>query len=72
MVFHVAITCSSDYQSRREPHRRAHLDRIAGLRETGAVVGGGPAPDGATADIFYRAERPEDLKAIIEQDAERP
>lgn len=67
-VFHAAIRCADDYVSRREPHRRAHIDRLQGLRGAGIVVGGGPAPDGKTADIFYGLQRPDQLKAVIEED----
>ena len=46
IVFHVAVTTSDDYISRREPHRRDHLGRLQGLRASGICIGGGPAVDG--------------------------
>ncbi len=68
IVVHVAIECSEDYLTRREPHRRAHIDRLVALRDRGIVVGGGPAPDGRTADLFYRLASPAELASIIEED----
>jgi uncharacterized protein YciI len=67
-VFQVGFQCAEDYVSRREPHRRAHLERLEGLRRAGAVIGGGPAPDGRTAQIVYRLQRPEHLKLVVEED----
>lgn len=68
IVFHVAITAADDYLTRREAHRRAHLERLQGLRAAGILIGGGPAPDGRTADIFYRLQQPGQLKNAIEED----
>ncbi len=68
IVLHVAIATVADYASKREPHRRAHLERLAGLRAAGAVIGGGPAPDGTAVDLVYRLQRPEQLKPAIEED----
>ena len=68
IVLHVAIATAADYASKREPHRRAHLERLAGLRAAGAVIGGGPAPDGTAVDLVYRLQRPEQLKPAIEED----
>jgi uncharacterized protein YciI len=68
IVFHIAIQAAEDYLTRREGHRRAHLERILGLRAAGICIGGGPAPDGRTADIFYRLQRPEQLVNAIEED----
>lgn len=68
IVLHVAITTAADYVSRREPHRRAHIERLAGLRAAGAVIGGGPAPDGTSVDLVYRLQRPDQLKPIVEED----
>ena len=68
IVFHVAITAADDYLTRREAHRRAHLERLQGLRAAGILIGGGPAPDGRTADIFYRLQQPAQLEPAIEED----
>jgi len=68
IVYHVAIDTVGDYVARREPHRRAHLERLMGLRAQGLVIGGGPSPDGRGADIFYRVPRPDDLRRLVEED----
>ena len=66
-VYHAAIVTSEDYIERRAKQRQAHLGRILGLREKGLVVGGGPAPDGRLAEIFYRvADRSDAIRAIEE------
>ncbi|MGD0265732.1 MAG: YciI family protein [Candidatus Methylomirabilota bacterium] len=67
-VYHAAIATSEDYIERRAKHRQAHLDRILGLRTQGLVVAGGPAPDGRTAELFYRAEQRSDVARLIEED----
>src|SRR5205809_140503 len=68
IVFHVAITAAEDYLTRREAHRRSHLERLQGLRAVSILIGGGPAADGKTADIFYRLQQPSQLKNAIEED----
>jgi hypothetical protein len=68
IVLHAAIATSEDYLARREPHRRAHIERLAGLRAAGAVIGGGPAPDGHIVDLVYRVQQPEQLRLAIEED----
>ena len=68
IVYHVAIRAAEDYPVRREAHRAAHLERILALRARGACLGGGPAPDGRTADLFYRTEQPDDLARLVEDD----
>jgi len=71
IVYHVAVTTVDDYLTRREPHRRAHIERLAGLRHAGALIGGGPASDGKTADIFYRVQQPDQLERLVEEDPYR-
>src|SRR2546430_10965469 len=68
IVFHVAITAAQDYATRREAYRRSHIERLQGLRAASILIGGGPAPDGTTADIFYRLQQPHQLKNAIEED----
>jgi uncharacterized protein YciI len=68
IVYHVGITAASDYLARREGHRKAHLDRIIRLRANGLCLGGGPAPDGRTADLFYRVDQPADVTRLVEED----
>lgn len=68
IVYHAAITTAPDYVERRAPHRQAHLERLLRLRAEGIVIGGGPAPDGASADIFYRVAEPGQITPLIEED----
>ncbi len=68
IVYHVAVKTADDYLQKREPHRQAHLERLMGLRARGFVVGGGPAPDGRGADVFYRVEQPDDVRRLVEED----
>ena len=71
IVVHVAVTTVEDYPTRREPHRRAHIERLAELRAGGVVIAGGPSPDGRTADIFYRLTRSDQLAPLVEEDPYR-
>lgn len=68
IVVHVAFTCAEDYVARREPHRRAHIERLAGLRHIGALIGAGPAPDGRSADLVYRLQQAVQLELAIKED----
>lgn len=68
IVFHVAFTTADDYAARREPHRQAHIRRLEGLRAAGAVIGGGPAPDGRRVDIVYRLQHPGQIRPAVEED----
>jgi len=68
IVHHVVIAAAPDYLTRREAHRRPHLERITKLRGAGFCVGGGPAADGRTAEIFYRTAPPGDLARLVEED----
>jgi uncharacterized protein YciI len=68
LVFHIAVTPSADYLTRREPHRRAHIERLQGLRAAGILIGGGPSPDGTRVDLFYRLQQPGQLVNAIEED----
>jgi uncharacterized protein YciI len=65
LFYHVAITAADDYLTRRAAHRPQHLERIAGLRAQGLVIGGGPAPDGKSADLFYRVPEPEAVARLV-------
>lgn len=69
IVYHVAVTTSDDYLTRREPHRRLHIERLTALRGAGIVIGGGPAPDGKGADLFYRLQQAPQLQKVVEEDA---
>lgn len=64
----MAIATSDDYLVRREAHRRAHLERLQGLRAAGILIGGGPAPDGKSADLFYRLQQPRQIANAMEED----
>jgi hypothetical protein len=68
IVSHVGITAADDYLERRGAHREAHLARITELRRLGFVIGGGPSPDGKTADLVYRSPQAGDLARLIEED----
>ena len=68
IVVHIAITAADDYLARRESHRRAHLERVQGLRAAGILIGGGPAPDGKTADLVYRLQQPGQITPAMEED----
>ena len=68
ILFHINVTAAGDYLTRREPYRREHIERLQGLRAVGILIGGGPAPDGQTADVFYRLQQPGQLKNAIEED----
>jgi uncharacterized protein YciI len=68
IVYHIAVTTADDYLSRRGAHRRAHLERLQGLRMAGIFVGGGPAPDGTMAELFYRLQQPWQVKNAMEED----
>jgi uncharacterized protein YciI len=65
---HVAITTAEDYLTRRAAHRKRHLARLLDLRSRGLVVAGGPAPDGRSADLFYRVPDLGALKPLVEDD----
>lgn len=67
-VYHATIATSDDYLERRAKHRQAHLERILGLRTQGLVVGGGPAPDGRMAEIFYQAQERSVVIRLVEED----
>jgi hypothetical protein len=67
-VVHVLVTCAEDYLARRAPVRQAHIERLLRLRAAGALVGGGPAPDGRSAELFYRAPDRGALGQMVEDD----
>jgi uncharacterized protein YciI len=68
IVYHIAVTTAPDYLTRREPHRREHIERLQGLRAAGILIGGGPSPDGTTADLVYRLQQPGQIKHAMEED----
>jgi uncharacterized protein YciI len=68
IVYHIAVTTADDYLTRREALRRAHLERLQGLRMAGILIGGGPWPDGRGADLFYRLQQPWQVKNAVEED----
>jgi len=68
IVFHITLTAADDYLTRREAHRRNHIERLQGLRANGILIGGGPSGDLRTADLFYRLQQPAQLKYAIEED----
>lgn len=68
IAVHAAVTTAPDYLARREAYRQEHIQRLVQLRERGAVIAAGPAPDGRRVDVFYRLRRPADLAALVEED----
>ncbi|HEV8616140.1 MAG TPA: hypothetical protein VGU22_11670 [Methylomirabilota bacterium] len=68
IVYQIALTAADDYATRRESHRRAHLERVQGLRAAGILIGAGPSADGKTADLVYRLQQPGQIKHAIEED----
>ena len=68
IVYHIAVTTAEDYLTRREPHRRQHIERLQGLRAAGILIGGGPAPDGTGVDLVYRLQQPGQIKHAMEED----
>lgn len=66
MIVHVRFTCAADYNERRLPHRPAHLAQLAGLRDAGRVVAGGPEPEGGAAHIFYRVTDLTELERLLD------
>jgi Uncharacterized protein conserved in bacteria len=68
IVCRVSMTAADDYLERRAAHRSAHIERIVELRQRGFVLGGGPSPDGKTADIVYRVPQPGAIHRLVEED----
>jgi uncharacterized protein YciI len=68
IVYQIAITPVADYVAKREPHRRAHIERLQGLRAAGILLGGGPSPDGTAVDLVYRLQQPGQVKHAMEED----
>lgn len=67
-VFHVSAATVEGYVTKREPFRKAHIDRLVKLRSEGVVRMGGPWPDGRGVDLVYRVKDPKDLKGLVEGD----
>jgi uncharacterized protein YciI len=68
IVYQIGVTTVADYVAKREPHRRAHLERLQGLRAAGILLAGGPSPDGTSADLVYRLQRPDQVTPAMEED----
>ncbi len=68
IVYRIGITTVEDYAAKREPHRRAHIERLQGLRAAGILLAGGPAPDGRSVDLVYRLQQPGQIKHAVEED----
>ena len=68
IVYHIAVKTVANYAAKREPHRRAHIERLQGLRAAGILLGGGPSPDGAAVDLVYRLQQPGQIKHAMEED----
>lgn len=68
IVLHVAVTTAEDYPDKRAPYRQAHLERLQRLRAAGIVIGGGPAPDGRSVDMFYRLQQRGQVASVVEED----
>ena len=68
IVYHIAVKTVADYAAKREPHRRAHIERLQGLRAAGILLGGGPSPDGTAVDLIYRLQQPGQVKHAMEED----
>jgi len=66
IVYHVFIHTVEGYLTRRKAYRQANLEYLMGLRAHGLVIGGGPAPDGGSADLFCRVGQPEDIERLVE------
>jgi len=68
IVYQIGVTTVEDYVSKREPHRRTHIERLQGLRAAGILLAGGPAADGTAVDLVYRLQRPDQIKHAMEED----
>ncbi len=68
IVYQIAVKTVADYAAKREPHRRAHIERLQGLRAAGILLGGGPSPDGTAVDLIYRLQQPSQIKHAMEED----
>lgn len=68
IVYHAAFTAAPDSLEGQAVHRHAHVERLLLLRTLGMVVGGGAAPDGHTADVFYRVTEPGLIVPLIQED----
>jgi len=67
-VFHVSAATVEGYVTKREPFRKAHIERLKELRSKGVVRMGGPWPDGRGVDLVYRAKDAAELKSLVEGD----
>ena len=68
IVYHIAVTAADDYlQAPYSPSPGAPRT-TAGAAHGGNLRGGGPAPDGKTAELFYRLQQPWQVKNALEED----
>ncbi len=67
-VFHVSAATVEGYVQKREPYRKAHIERLQKLRAEGVVRMGGPWPDGRGVDLIYRVPDRAAVKKVVEGD----
>ena len=67
-VFPVSAATVEGYVTKREPFRKAHIERLVKLRSEGVVRMGGPWPDGRGVDLVYRCRDAAQLKSLGEDD----
>ncbi len=66
IVYHVFVTTSEGYLTRRVPHLRANLEYLMELGARGFMIAVGSAPDGRSCDLFCRVDQPGDIGKLVE------